>query len=152
MNIKTHLIYLGVIALLLLALLLQGRQLQRLSGASSQGVSPEEAYAILRKAPRNYQVIDLREAREYEEGHLPGALHLAGGVLPDDLRLDRFKAAIVVTEDGSPQAFQGVVQRFGLAAARNLEGGARNWRRGRLPEESGVGNPGGSARGPVGCL
>lgn len=152
MSLKTHLFYLGAIALLLLALLFQGRQLQRLSGASGQGIASEAAYAALRKAPRNYQVIDLRGAEEYEEGHLPGALHLAGGALQDGLRLDRFKTTLIITNNGDPQAFRAGAQRLGLAAARNLDGGMRNWRRCRLPEESGSGAPAGGTRGPAGCL
>lgn len=131
---RIHLFYLGIIVLLLFALLVQGRETYRLSRSLTQEIVPQEAYGNLRKAPRNYQAIDVRSPEEYEEGHLPGAINIVGGILKEDPGLDLYKETILVSEEGDEEVFKSLSQHFQVA--RNLAGGMLGWRMSRLPEES----------------
>jgi rhodanese-related sulfurtransferase len=150
MNLKNHLFYLGIIFLLTLTLVLQSQAWQNLSQNLSQNIAPEEAYSKIRKAPQVYQVIDLRESEEYEDGHVPQAINLAQGTLKPDFPLDRFKKTIIVSEDGDPNYFTAITRHLGLWQAINLTGGMVAWRKHRLPEESGGYDLANLARGPIG--
>jgi rhodanese-related sulfurtransferase len=145
---KIQLFYLGIIALLLFALLVQGRATYRLSRSLAQEVIPQEAYANLRKAPSNKQVIDTRSLEEYEEGHLPGALNLVGGAFTEDAGLDFYKETIVVSEKGDTDLFKALSQHFKVT--RNLADGMLGWRMSRLPEESQTYDLAALKRGPAG--
>ena len=135
MNYRWHAFYLVVIAALLAALLLQGARAQRAALAAQQAVAAAELYQTLRQAPGRYQVLDLRNALEFEDGHLPLAINIE----PETLRtaaLDRYRATVVVTEEGDREAFATAAREIKLAV--NLEGGMTQWRMTRLPEVSGL--------------
>ena len=132
MNLRWHGFYLLLIILLLLGLFGLGRQYQALKNQLSQDVSPVKVYELIRKAPRNWQVIDLRRQEEYEDGHVPNALLLTPEVRTS---LDRYKATLIVTEEGDPATYQTLAREFRVA--QNLVGGMVAWRMARLPEESG---------------
>ncbi len=135
MNYRWHAFYLVVIAALLAALLLQGARAQRVALAAQQAVAAAELYQTLRQAPGRYQVLDLRNALEFEDGHLPLAINIEPETL-QTAALDRYRATVVVTEEGDREAFAAAVREIKLAV--NLEGGMTQWRMTRLPEVSGL--------------
>ena len=134
MSYRWHSFYLVVIAALLAALLLQGAQAQRAALAAHQAVAAAELYQTLRQAPGRYQVLDLRNALEFEDGHLPLAINIEPETL-QTAALDRYRATVVVTEEGDREAFATAARAIKLAV--NLEGGMTQWRMTRLPEVSG---------------
>lgn len=87
----------------------------------------------------SFQVLDVRETAEYEEGHIGGALHVYVGHLPDRLDalpLDR-AGPVVVTCSVGHRAGLGVsmLLRAGFPDVRNLLGGMSAWTSLELPVE-----------------
>lgn len=122
MSYRWHAFYLVIIVALLAALLLQGAKAQRAALAAQQAVAAADLYQTIRQAPGRYQVLDLREALEFEDGHLPQAINIAPQTLPA-AQLDRYRPTAVARE---------------IKLAANLEGGMTQWRMSRLPEVSGL--------------
>ncbi|MFU8815368.1 MAG: MBL fold metallo-hydrolase [Pseudomonadales bacterium] len=89
--------------------------------------------------PERFQVLDVRELDEYDQGHIPGAQHTFVGHLPDrlhqlELRRDR---PVVVTCSVGHRAGLGVsiLLRDGFGDVRNLLGGMTAWAKLGLPTE-----------------
>ncbi len=135
MSYRWHAFYLVIIVALLAALLLQGTKTQRAALAAQQAVAAADLYQTIRQAPGKYQVLDLRAALEFEDGHLPQAINIEPRMLPT-AQLDRYRPTVVVTEEGDREAFAAAAREIKLAA--NLEGGMTQWRMSRLPEVSGL--------------
>lgn len=135
MSYRWHAFYLVVITALLAALLLQGAKAQRVALAAQQAVAAADLYRVIRQAPGRYQILDLRNALEFEDGHLPQAINIAPQTLPA-AQLDRYRPTVVVTEEGDREAFAAAARAIKLAV--NLEGGMTLWRMSRLPEVSGL--------------
>ncbi|MEK7246200.1 MAG: rhodanese-like domain-containing protein [Pseudomonadota bacterium] len=163
MTLRWYLFYLGLIGALLAALLLQGAKVQQTALRLERQVKTETliaalrlerhmaAYALyedIRKSPGKYQIVDLREAAEFEDGHLPQAVRLKPGPVPKDAPLDRYKRTVIVSEDGDPALYQARAREFKLAT--NLNGGMMQWRMSRLPEVSGLTDVEGLRRGRPG--
>jgi rhodanese-related sulfurtransferase len=135
MSYRWHAFYLVIIVALLAALLLQGAKAQRAALAARQTVAAADLYQTIRQAPGRYQVLDLRAALEFEDGHLPQAINVAAQALPA-APLDRWRPTVVVTEEGDRETFTAAAGEIKLAV--NLEGGMTQWRMSRLPEVSGL--------------
>jgi rhodanese-related sulfurtransferase len=92
---------------------------------SVQEVTVAELEAALRASAR---VIDVRETDEYTSGHVPGAVHIALGTVPD--HVDAFRASepvYVVCRSGarSMRACEFLAQQ-GITAI-NVAGGTLDW-------------------------
>lgn len=148
MDWKERLFYVGMIALLLFALLAQGRQTERISAEQNREIAPSEVYQLVRSVPAGFQVVDARSLEEFEEGHVPGAMSLAQSILTGDAALDWYKKTIIVTEEGGLDEFMALSREF--VAARNMGGGMAAWFMARLPEQSGLVDTSAMARGPAG--
>ncbi len=135
MKLRWHVFYLGIIAALVAALLFQGSRTQRAALAAQQAVAAADLYQAIRQAPARYQLVDLREAAEFEDGHLPQAVHLKLP-LEKGAAFDRYRPTVIVTDEGDSAAYQALAREFKLAM--NLEGGMTQWRMSRLPEVSGL--------------
>ncbi|OFZ84913.1 MAG: hypothetical protein A2W21_08045 [Betaproteobacteria bacterium RBG_16_66_20] len=147
MNIRWHAFYLSLIGILLVALVWQGAKPQRVTLGLEREVAPTALYGAIRKAPGKHQIVDLRPAAEFEDGHLPQAVRIAIPLAPG-APLDRYRPTIVVTDTGDPGLFAALAGEFKLAA--NLEGGMMQWRMSRLPEVSGLTDIEGMRRGRAG--
>jgi len=134
-KLRWHVFYLGIIAALVAALLFQGSKAQRAALASQRQVAAEDLYRTIRMTPARYQVVDLREAAEFEDGHLPQAINIAPQALPA-VQLDRWRPTVIVTDEGDSALYEAAAREFKLAM--NLEGGMTQWRMSRLPEVSGL--------------
>ncbi len=89
-----------------------------------------------------YQLLDVRQPKEYEAGHLPGAMLVPLKELPDRLdELDRNKPTIVYCAIGgrSKVAAQ-LLAGKDFASVFNLSGGIKAWegRQATGPEEAGL--------------
>lgn len=98
-------------------------------------IPPVELHQRL-QAGANICVIDVRGDREWESGHVPGALHLMCGTLSECLEK--------IPRDGRPVAMicgggyrstvaASVLERAGIPGAINVTGGMGAWQRSGLP-------------------
>ncbi len=85
-----------------------------------------------------YQVVDVRGYSEYTEGHIPGAMNIHAGYLPDELdRLPDDKTIVVHCVSGDRSAIaSGLLQRLGVKNVVNLTGGFNAWTQAGLDVET----------------
>lgn len=76
------------------------------------------------------QVVDVRTDDEWREGHLPGALHIMGGYLPDRVgEVPRDRPLVVMCGSGYRSTIAAsVLERAGFTAITNLTGGMKAWK------------------------
>jgi hydroxyacylglutathione hydrolase len=93
-------------------------------------------------------VIDVRQLGEYEGGHVPGSLHIAGGSLPDRLdELPRDRPIAMVCASGYRSSVAASLLRSaGFRDVSWVADGVPTWRRRGHPTE--LGGPGDAADGP----
>jgi hydroxyacylglutathione hydrolase len=90
-----------------------------------------------RGEPETPLVIDVRQATEYESGHVPGSLHVAAGSLPDRLETlprDRPIAAICASGYRSSVAAS-LLRRAGFTDVAWVADGVPAWQAAGLPVE-----------------
>ncbi len=93
-------------------------------------------------------VIDVRQAAEYEAGHVPGSLHIGAGDLPAILdRLPRDRPIVTICASGYRSSVgASMLRAAGFERVRAVAGGVPTWEAHGFPVEYG-GDPGeGSAR------
>lgn len=84
-------------------------------------------------------VLDVRTAREYESGHVPGAVHIPHTELAarlTELPIDKAEQIVVYCEQG-PRAYwaESMLQKAGFTKLRDLQGHMSNWRAEGYPTE-----------------
>jgi len=105
-----------------------GRPVARLATRTSD----ELAAAV---AAGSVRVLDVREASEWREGHIAGALHVPGGTLPtriDDVPADR-PLAVVCGSGYRSTVAASLLLRAGREDVSNLSGGMTAYRAGGHP-------------------
>ncbi|NLF02882.1 MAG: rhodanese-like domain-containing protein [Anaerolineales bacterium] len=98
-------------------------------------VAPRDLWAELRGAEPP-EVIDVREPREFQRGHVPGARSLPLPVLVADLdQVPREHPVVLVCRGGRRSGRAGaLLQGQGYRNVRVLEGGMLAWERDHLLE------------------
>ena len=94
---------------------------------------------IARRPTRRPLVIDVRQAFEYEAGHVPGAWHINGGSLPDrldDLPRDRAIASVCAAGFRASIAAS-ILRAAGFDRASWVGEGFPAWQAAGLPIETG---------------
>jgi molybdopterin/thiamine biosynthesis adenylyltransferase/rhodanese-related sulfurtransferase len=85
------------------------------------------------EAPDSPLFVDVREPDEWEEGHIPGAIHVPRGRLEsriEGLVPDKDRAIVVYCSSGSRSAFASkVLDEMGYDDVVNLAGGFSDWKR-----------------------
>ncbi len=83
--------------------------------------------------------VDVRERAEWDEGHIPGALHIPRGSLEsraEGLLPDRAQPLVVYCASGSRSVFATkTLEELGYARVVSLTGGFTDWKRNGLPVE-----------------
>ena len=102
--------------------------------AAPQAVSPEEARTWL--AEKKAVMIDVREDNEFKQQHIPNAIHIPLGQLPQRLaELAPYKETIIIAQcrsgHRSQQAIK-ILQSSGFSNLYNLEGGILAWHKAGL--------------------
>jgi rhodanese-related sulfurtransferase len=106
--------------------------------ALSESISPAELASQLdeNNAPL---VLDVRSSREYEAGHVPGALHIPYDQLAsrlEELGGGKDREIVVYCElGGRAEVAADILENAGYSRVRDLEGHMRRWRSGDFPRE-----------------
>ena len=81
-------------------------------------------------APDRTQVLDVRTDSEWHGGHLPGAVHIMGGYLPDRIgNLPPDRPLVVMCGSGYRSTIAAsVLERAGFKHVTNLTGGMQAWK------------------------
>src|SRR3989442_8443898 len=78
-------------------------------------------------------ILDVREQDEWDEGHIPGALHVPRGNLESRIEgaaPDRERAVLVYCSAGNRSAFAAkTLEELGYADVVSLSGGFTDWKR-----------------------
>jgi sulfur-carrier protein adenylyltransferase/sulfurtransferase len=88
-------------------------------------------------------VLDVREQDEWDEGHLPGAVHIPRGNLESRIERaepDRSRSIVVYCAAGNRSAFAAkTLEELGYEDVVSLAGGFTDWKRNGLPVELSAG-------------
>jgi rhodanese-related sulfurtransferase len=92
------------------------------------------------RMPRDGHVlIDVREDREWADGHAAGAVHISKGVIERDIEADvpdKSTTLVLYCGGGYRSALAAdQLQKMGYTSAISLEGGWRAWNQAGLPVE-----------------
>lgn len=103
----------------------------------------EEVSARIAAADGTVVLLDVREGEAYQEGHIPGALHLPRGQLElevDSLLTDPTQRIVVYCEYGKISILATAMLRdMGFRSTVALDGGFEAWRKAGYPVEAGRG-------------
>ena len=84
-------------------------------------------------------VVDVRERDEWDEGHLPGAIHVPRGHLESRIEQavpDRSKPVLLYCAAGNRSAFAAqTLKELGYEQVSSLAGGYTDWKRNGYPTE-----------------
>ena len=103
-------------------------------------VDPASAVNLINR--QEARVLDVREDREWQQGHIPDAVHVPLGQLGSRMgELEACKGAdtplVVVCRSGNRSAMAAVrLRKAGFESVYNLEGGTMAWQQAGMPLES----------------
>src|ERR671923_1218827 len=82
-------------------------------------------------------IVDVREQHEWDEGHIPGAVHVPRGHLESRIEAavsDRSRAVVVYCASGNRSAFAAkTLEELGYESVVSLAGGFTDWKRNGFP-------------------
>jgi len=116
----------------ILVMLVAGELRQRLSGVNEVG--PGEATRMLNHD--NAVIVDMREDKDYREGHIVNAVHTPASNSDAVQKLEKFRErpVIVYCRSGHSSAgFCGKLRKQGFTSVYNLAGGVLAWQKAGLP-------------------
>jgi rhodanese-related sulfurtransferase len=97
---------------------------------------------IKQRMDRNekFHLIDVREDNEWNNGHLPGAIHIGKGIIERDIetRIPDQTAEIVLYCGGGYRSALAAdnLQKMGYTSVLSMDGGIRGWKEAGYPLES----------------
>lgn len=108
-------------------------------GGKLSGVNQVDTLQATRLINQDALVLDVREDKEYNEGHLPKARHIPLGTLPQRIKeIEKFKNKPIVVNCRSGQRSAracGILKKHGFENVVNLAGGILAWEAANLPVE-----------------
>lgn len=129
--LQNWLLFLAFFAIL--GLLVGSELLRRMRGVSAI----DAAGALRLMNDRDAAVVDIREAAQYKEGHIPQARHIPSSALRErveELAKLKERPVIVYCQTGSAsQAASAVLKKNGFAEVYSLSGGLAGWLDAHLP-------------------
>jgi rhodanese-related sulfurtransferase len=106
------------------------------SRARVREVSVADVRGMLERG-EDFELIDVREDREWAAGHLPRARHLGKGVIERDIETeipDRDRRMVLYCGGGYRSALAAdAIQRMGYRNVLSMDGGFRAWTEATLP-------------------
>ena len=107
--------------------------------AQIREVTPQDVDAL---APGSATVIDVREASEWEQGHLPGAVHISKSYVEQQVEAaapDRDAEVILYCAGGVRSLFAAqTLEQLGYTNVASMSGGFQAWKSAGLPWEAPV--------------
>jgi sulfur-carrier protein adenylyltransferase/sulfurtransferase len=101
-------------------------------------IRPADASAML-DGDEPPLLLDVREQDEWDEGHIPGAVHIPRGNLEsrvEKIATDRARPVVVYCAVGARSAFAAkTLEELGYEDVRSLAGGFTDWKRSGFPTE-----------------
>ncbi len=101
-------------------------------------ISPEEVLEK-QKNGESFHFVDVREDREWNEGHAKGAMHMGRGVIERDVEKyipNKSDLLVLYCGGGFRSALAADnVQKMGYSNVLSMAGGMRLWRERNYPEE-----------------
>src|SRR3954466_13901761 len=117
-------------------------------------VSPEDAAQKLQN--KEAVIVDVREKDEWDEGHIPHAIHLSRGTIELDIeeKVPDPNAVIICHCGGGGRSALAAesLQKMGYKNVRSMAGGLKAWKAAGLPRGKEVGPFASIARGRFGDL
>jgi sulfur-carrier protein adenylyltransferase/sulfurtransferase len=114
-------------------------ELLRAARSEIREVSPVEADAL---RARGVVLVDVREASEWDQGHIPGAIHVSKSYLEQDIEAavpDRSAPVVLYCAGGIRSLFAGqTLAALGYADVASMSGGFQAWKGHGLPWTSPV--------------
>ena len=112
--------------------------LQQVKGEIEE-VDSAQALDSLRDSERGCVIVDVREREEWDEGHLPGAVHVPRGHLESRIESaapDKSRPVLVYCASGNRSAFAAkTLEELGYDHVVSLAGGFTDWKRNGNPFE-----------------
>jgi molybdopterin/thiamine biosynthesis adenylyltransferase/rhodanese-related sulfurtransferase len=112
--------------------------LQQVKGEIEE-VDSTQALDSLRDSERGCVIVDVREREEWDEGHLPGAVHVPRGHLESRIESaapDKSRPVLVYCASGNRSAFAAkTLEELGYDHVVSLAGGFTDWKRNGNPFE-----------------
>jgi sulfur-carrier protein adenylyltransferase/sulfurtransferase len=112
--------------------------LQQVKGEIDE-VDSSQALDSLRDSERGCVIVDVREREEWDEGHLPGAVHVPRGHLESRIESaapDKSRPVLVYCASGNRSAFAAkTLEELGYDHVVSLAGGFTDWKRNGNPFE-----------------
>ena len=107
---------------------------QKLS-AGGKEISVPQAVQLINR--RDAVVIDVREASEFETGHIPNARHIPAGEVEKRVKeLEKFKQRPIIVSGGARAISTcGVLRKQGFSEVFALKGGIAGWQQASMPLE-----------------
>lgn len=100
-------------------------------------ISPDEVI-VKQKENAPFVLVDVREDREWNEGHASGAIHIGRGVIERDIEKmipNKDELVILYCGGGFRSAMAADnIQKMGYTNVLSMAGGMRLWREKGLPE------------------
>jgi len=97
--------------------------------------SPADAAAKLNSGEA--VIVDVRDKDEWDEGHIPGALHMSRGTIELDIeeKVPETNAMIICHCGGGGRSALATesLQKMGYKNVRSMAGGFKAWKAARLP-------------------
>ena len=98
-------------------------------------ISPQDAAAKLKSGEA--VIVDVRDKDEWDEGHIPGGLHMSRGTIELDIeeKVPDSNAMIICHCGGGGRGALATesLQKMGYKNARNMAGGFKAWKAAGLP-------------------
>src|SRR5438270_6233282 len=97
-------------------------------------ISPQDAAAKLNSG--DAVVVDVRDKDEWDEGHIPGAIHISRGTIELDIeeKVPDTNAMIICHCGGGRSALASEsLQKMGYKNVRSMAGGFKAWKAAGLP-------------------
>ena len=91
----------------------------------------ETVKSRLNNGDNSFILVDVREDREWQKGHLPGAVHIGKGVIERDIEklIEDHNAEVILYCGGGFRSALAAdsIQKMGYTNAVSMDGGWRGW-------------------------